>query len=245
MQAISLGDSLSFSFRKKDGYVCSDPSLKWNEKNLIYQAVELFRRYTGISTPLHIEHIKMIPMQAGLGGGSSNAATVLWALNHLFSSPLSDFSLKDLAARIGSDVAFFLSSGAAFCQSRGEYLFPIAPIPLEGFLAVPSFGLCTKTVFQTYSRLPKPSHSLSQALKNYSLGKTVFYNDLQTAAFSINPQMETIQHQLQQSFDHVVMTGSGSSFFCMGRRKAVSINSLKFYPFCCIFRKQQNWYSWI
>ena len=111
--ALSLVDTLSLSRAKRDAY--NRPEL-----DLVTKARDLFRKKTGICDPVAVHLEKRIPMGAGLGGGSSNAATMLYGMNQLLGSPVSEATLALWGAELGSDVPFFFSHGAAYCTGRGE-----------------------------------------------------------------------------------------------------------------------------
>ena len=123
---LAFGDTLRFESTEKEGE-CG-LSMTWDlpekaiptEENLVFRAVSLFREQTGYNNGLRIRVDKRIPMGSGLGGGSSNAASSLLALNFLAGSPLSMEKLIKLAAVLGSDVPFFLTGGLAFVSGKGE-----------------------------------------------------------------------------------------------------------------------------
>lgn len=119
-QAIDLGDTLNITLNECDELSCSDPSLQTDESNLVLKAAALFRKKTALALYIKVHLHKQIPIQAGLGGGSSNAATTLWALNKLANCPASFQDLALWSCELGSDVAFFFSKGAAYCTGRGE-----------------------------------------------------------------------------------------------------------------------------
>lgn len=126
-QAIDLADTLHFTLSKHDHLTCTDPAIPLDNTNLIWKTVHLFRRKTNHQFPIHIHLEKNIPIQAGLGGGSSNAATTLWALNELLNTHIPSETLTAWAGEIGSDVPFFLSTGTAYCTGRGEIVKSLPP----------------------------------------------------------------------------------------------------------------------
>ncbi len=219
-------DRLFFSFSDRDEISCSDPTIPCDESNLVCKALKLFR--SRISTPfvkIHIE--KKIPVQAGLGGGSSNAATALWGLNQLMEYPLSEPQLRELGACIGSDVPFFFSSGTAYCTGRGEVLQSYQlPEVLRGYIAKPSFGLSTPLVYQNAKVSELPLRDPLQALKAYPQ----FFNDLEISSFRLEPRLIDLREQLQKNFQEVVMTGSGTAFFCL-KGEPSDIEGVSFFPF--------------
>jgi len=160
--SLALGDTLRFECTGKDGDCCL--LVDWElpgeripeEKNLVYRAVSLFRERTGFRKGLKIGLIKRIPVGAGLGGGSSDAASSLLALNILAAGmekgpkpALSMGKLGEMAAFLGSDVPFFLSGGAAFVSGRGERVESVKiPGGLWVVLSKPPFSSDTKSAFQ-------------------------------------------------------------------------------------------------
>jgi 4-diphosphocytidyl-2-C-methyl-D-erythritol kinase len=106
-QAVSLGDFLSIEMSEEDVLSCNDLSLLCDRSNLIMKALDLFRKKTGIKIAVKVHLEKNIPLQSGLGGGSSNAATTLWGLNELCGRPASLRQLQNWSSEIGSDIPFF------------------------------------------------------------------------------------------------------------------------------------------
>ncbi len=228
---VNYGDFLTVQEKKgEDLYSSTEPSLKWDSSNLIFQAVDLFRLYTQrkFAVAIHLE--KKIPLQAGLGGGSSNAATLLWALNELSGQILSLEELKRLGAKLGSDVPFFFSHGQAVCEGRGEKITPVKQDPLEFWIVKPSFGINTKEVFTRYT----PSNEAFQ--------KKNFHNDLEEAAFSLEPRLLLLKETLLQKADKVVMTGSGSAFLVFTKEDLSFIASFS-QRVKSITRKKTSWYT--
>ncbi len=227
--AVNFGDFLNIEkSHKKEFFSTTEPSLKWDRDNLVFQAVELFRSYTKKSFCIQIHLEKNIPLQAGLGGGSSNAATTLWALNELFQKPLQIQELLFLAKKLGSDVPFFFSLGQAICEGRGEKIEPVTQIQTKEFWIVkPSFGLNTKEVFSKYQ---------------FSLKKQEALNDLEESAFLVEPRLKDFKEFLLQKAEKVVMTGSGSSFLAFTEEDLSSFASFS-KRVKSITRQKDSWYS--
>src|SRR5688572_29502650 len=148
MQPVNLCDELSFERTNSSiDLTCSDPSLATDASNLVHRAAFAFFQRSGNDSGVRIHLQKNIPMAAGLGGGSGNAATTLLALNELFDSPLAKEQLHELAAALGSDIPFFLQSRPALATGRGERVESLQPLcALDGcaFLLVhPGFGIAT------------------------------------------------------------------------------------------------------
>ena len=127
MQAIDLYDQLTLHKTEKGIVIeCGHPDVPKDEKNLAYQAADLLFKEKNFQGGVRIDIEKKIPVSAGLGGGSSNAAFTLKGINQLFDLKLSFQKLHSLGSRIGSDVPFFLYSGQAVAQGRGEKILPIS-----------------------------------------------------------------------------------------------------------------------
>lgn len=127
MQTVDLADRLTFTAADETNLSCNVPSLQTAD-NLVLKAAHLLREKTGCSAGATIHLHKAIPEASGLGGGSSDAATTLQALNWLWGLGLTIDDLSPLAAALGSDVPFFLHGGTAFVEGRGEVVTPLPPI---------------------------------------------------------------------------------------------------------------------
>lgn len=231
-QAVDLCDRLFFSPTPRDLLTCTDPSIPCDTSNLVSKALALFRsRFPIPPISIHIE--KHIPIEAGLGGGSSNAATTLWALNELHGCPASLSELIQMGSQIGSDVAFFFSSGTAYCTGRGEILEPrILPAPLQGWLAKPTYGLSTPLVYR-HTRLEELPFRDPSAL---------YYNDLEVPAFQLEPRLIALKQTLiDRGYSNVTMTGSGTAFFFFDDIHPAPLEGVSFYPFRTI-QRQNSWY---
>ncbi|HSX38195.1 MAG TPA: 4-(cytidine 5'-diphospho)-2-C-methyl-D-erythritol kinase [Chlamydiales bacterium] len=247
-QAIDLFDTLKFRKGHQD-FFSSNIYLD-EAANLVLKALRLFRIRFPFSFGVKIHLEKRIPLQAGLGGGSSNAATTLWALNELTGRRASMSALIEMGALLGSDVPFFFSSGTSYCTGRGEILEPFhLPYLLSGYLAKPSFGLSTSLVYQETRIEELIARDPRQGLVQFPL----FYNDLEPAAFRIEPRLRLFHSHLKQmGFDAVTMTGSGTAFMCqVNIPKGQILNHFgyktlpqfqSFLPFRSIQRAENSWY---
>lgn len=238
MQTIDLCDVLTFSDHPQDLLTCSDPNLLCDESNLVNKALKLFRQYFEMP-PVHIHLQKKVPMQAGLGGGSSNAATVLWALNDHVGRRASKQDLSIMAAQLGSDVPFFFSLGTAYCTGRGEKVEPFSISPISGCLMKPPFGLSTPRVYQETRVDELDLIDPIEARDRFRTSHPQYFNDLEPAAFRLEPRLKLLKDQLSNSFSTVTMTGSGSAFFCL--RSETAFRS-PFISFHSIQRTADCWY---
>lgn len=217
IQTIDLADTLTFTLAKEDRLTSTDPTLPTDSSNLIIKALQLFRKQTGLNIPVDIHLEKKIPIQAGLGGGSSNAATTLKALNTLFHTQISNEELQSWAAELGSDVPFFFSTGTAYCTGRGEIVQNVRHIPLPPFeLRKPQEGLSTSEIYKALDLSECASHDPKQLLNDFLSGKLEFINDLEKPAFRLLPSLATFKQKLTEGgFTSSFMTGSGSAWVCL------------------------------
>lgn len=150
MQTVSLYDSISLKLRMRGVTLeCDDPSLKCDETNLIIRAVKAFQLNSGINFGIRMYLSKRIPVGGGMGGGSSNAGTILGFLNRHFACPLNNDELLRVAASLGSDVPFFLVKGTAIAEGRGERIRSVPSInALQILLINPGFPVPTAAIYK-------------------------------------------------------------------------------------------------
>ncbi len=201
-----------------------------DERNLVLRAALLLRTQTGCTRGASIQLTKLIPLQAGLGGGSSDAAAALVGLNRLWNLGLSSVELHPLAAQLGSDVNFFLDSvPLALCRGRGE-LITAEPLtrPLHFVVVKPHGGLSTRAVFQALRRDRSAIGSvrIRQALQVGDPAQIgiQLHNSLEVPAGELSEEVAAVLSALDRvSSVGRMMTGSGSSCFalCAHRGQAV------------------------
>jgi 4-diphosphocytidyl-2-C-methyl-D-erythritol kinase len=237
MHPVNLCDRLAFE-RAGRGVTltCSDASLPVDAGNLVHRAATAFLDTAQIHDGVRMHLEKRIPLAAGLGGGSGNAATTLLGLNELFGQPLPPDRLAELAAALGSDVPFFLQTKPALATGRGEKIQPLDSFPaLRGtmFLLVhPGFGISTAWAYQNLARFPAALNGQpGRAQKLIALlhaghlpaaGK-VFYNSLEAPALEKYPLLALFQEFLRShGAAAALMSGSGSTTFAFvaGRKPA-------------------------
>ncbi len=221
-QQIDLFDTLQFSSRRQGIHLsCDSPDLPTDKGNLVYRAAELLQRQCKTMVGCKIYLQKKIPMGAGLGGGSSDAAATLKALNQLWSLNMSQDQLQQLASQLGADVPFFIRGGSALAKGRGEILQPISlPTDYYGVLIYPNISISTKWVYEN------GTFDLTNTIKNskfYSLSSFIhepmewqehLNNDLQPIVFNRFPFLHSILQQLkEEGAFYTSMSGSGSSLF--------------------------------
>lgn len=239
--AINLFDTLEISLSSQDQFSCNRPDLPIDETNTVYRALQLFRKKTGKDFHVSIQLTKQIPSMAGLGGGSSNAATTLWALNELTEAKIAVDTLAEWGAEIGSDVPFFFSRGQAMVSGRGEIVQSIhQEKPFTAWLAKPCFGLSTPVVFRVLDFSKRRTRDIA---KLKSLEDFHCFNDLEKPALSVEPRLASIKDRLlEMGFQQVVMTGSGTTFFCLGDTQPTPLEGVSFFHVTGITRNLSTWY---
>ena len=232
MHPVRLFDRLSLE-RTGRGIqlTCSEPTLPTDARNLVFRAAELFLQAAGVKDAVRLHLEKRIPLAAGLGGGSGNAATTLLGLNELFGQPLSPEQLRGIAASLGSDVPFFLQDKPALATGRGEVIQPLGPLPAlkDAFILLihPGFGISTAWAYQHLARFPAALNGRTgRAQKLISLLQTAdlkaaagdFYNSLEAPALEKYPLLAMFQEFLRANgAAATLMSGSGSTTFALVR----------------------------
>jgi 4-diphosphocytidyl-2-C-methyl-D-erythritol kinase len=219
MAPLTLADELRVELTDAPGIAltCSDPELDNGSGNLAWRAAEIFLRETDTTGGARIELHKRIPHGAGLGGGSSDAAAVLKALNELSGCPLDASALENLGAELGSDVPFFIRGQAAMASGRGEILEarPL-PAPFDLLLLKPPFPVPTAWAYSAYAEKKFcPAEWTAPQLHD---GLEVF-NDLERAVFRKYLLLPVIKEWLLKHslVAAAGMTGSGSCMFAILR----------------------------
>ena len=231
---VNLCDALTFKKGGRDiQLACSNLALPVDSSNLVHRAAQKFLEAAKISDGVHIHLEKRIPMAAGLGGGSGNAATTLLGLNELFGNPLSIEQLHAIAATLGSDVNFFLQDKPALASGRGEQIKPVETFAaMRGayFLLIhPGFGISTPWAYRELARFPSALNGKAgRAATLVSLLKTgdlatagrEFYNSLEAPALEKYPVLALYQEFFRtHGAAATLMSGSGSTTFAIFRNQ--------------------------
>lgn len=180
--------------------------------NLAWRALDALEAEAGRALPVAVRITKRIPAQAGLGGGSSDAAATLLAADRLHGLGLGHAALERVAARVGSDVPFFVRAGAQWAEGRGERLRPARVPPFAALLAKPAAGLSTAAVYAAFDRLPPPppADGTSAPPGSEALAGWV-RNDLWPAALALAPALGATARALAAAGAHgVLLCGSGT-----------------------------------
>jgi 4-diphosphocytidyl-2-C-methyl-D-erythritol kinase len=232
MVPISLGDDLTvqrladadgsrFDIAWADDAPRSSP-IDWPlEKDLAFRAHALFEEQLDRQAPVSVQLRKRTPTGAGLGGGSSDAAGMLLALNALFSASFDRQQLIDMSAQLGSDIAFFIDGCGAIARGRGEQIEP-APLatPLQMLLILPDFGCPTGAVYRAFDEL-RPSAVVQERrvvtlAAMPSLDSDDLFNDLAEPACVVQPKLRELRERCANTLQSPVhVTGSGAAMFVL------------------------------
>jgi 4-diphosphocytidyl-2-C-methyl-D-erythritol kinase len=222
-QSIALHDTLTIrAARRPFALTCDDPACPVDDSNLIARAAAAMRQAAGrrgAPTDVAIHLTKRIPMQAGLGGGSSDAAATLRALGRMWR--VGDDDIRAAARSLGADVPYFFEGGAVLGLDRGDLLFPLAePAPASVVLVLPDFGVSTSDAFGWFDRRqevgPPPRRKRAAPHRDAALaidgGEMV--NDLEAAVVARHPEIGRIVLTLRRAgASQAAMSGSGSAVF--------------------------------
>lgn len=198
------------------------PSLGVREEdNLAYRAARALERATGTATGAKITIIKHIPVGSGLGGGSSDAATTLHALQELWHCNVSDEQLASIALELGSDVPFFLHPRLSYAEGRGEELTALPPLPQRHVLiVVPPFAISTAWAYSMlkrhaeYERPRLLRDALSVSVLSDELLRQICTNDFEEVVFSHCPALAHVKEILyQRGATYASLTGTGAAVF--------------------------------
>ncbi len=228
---LAFGDELTVAPRPEAGFAltCDDPAVPLGGDNLVLRAAERFREQTGYAGGAAFHLVKRVPMGAGLGGGSSNAAMALRALNELADHALEPEQVHELAAEIGSDCPLFLADGPMIMRGRGEHLEPLPGQAADRLAALrllvfkPAFGINTAWAYHTLAAgapagyLPKPDAEAWVKAWCHAARASVHdlgFNSLEVPAFGKFIALPTMIRQLHEVHGvRARMSGSGSACY--------------------------------
>ncbi len=217
---ISLCDEIKIeqrSGKQEIAFRCDDPSVPKGEDNIVVRAVNVFLQKTKITSGISIALKKRIPHGAGLGGGSSDAASTLLTLNELFETNLPRETLAKMAGMIGSDIPFFIFQSAAVCKGRGELVTPTRlREQLSILLLKPEFGVPTQSAYSRWRdsrEIPGVSYGAQQFTQQS------FVNDLERPVFEKFVFLAQLKMWLlkRPEVGAALMSGSGSTVFAVVR----------------------------
>ena len=231
MVPIELHDSIVISplYNRNDSFVTVDDfSNGLIHYNLAGSAIDALEKKYGVHKCFRIYIHKVIPMQAGLGGGSSNAAFTLRAINQILKLGASDEELIELATPLGADIPFFIKCQPSRCGGIGEKIQPIEIKNNYHVLIVkPNEGVSTKECFKIADNKPYPEVDVDKVVEALRIGDDDMLaeymgNSLQPSAIELVPEIQTIIDYLkEQGLKLVMMSGSGSSVFALSTDKSI------------------------
>ena len=230
---IDWADTLHFDLRTDDRIVRHDdtPGVL-PENDLCVRAAQALKQATGCPYGVDIRLNKRLPAEAGLGGGSSDAASCLLALNRLWGLNLPRHQLAEMGLSLGADVPFFLRGHNAWVEGVGEKITPISLPPAQFWVLKPDTGVATSQIFThpALERATKPATISVFAAEPYDFG----HNDLQPVAQTLCPGVGQAVQALNQAGLSARMTGSGSAVFahCMDSTTKVLVPDLFLARLC-------------
>lgn len=227
LQTVSVADELIFEQRAEGIEVaCDHPAVPCDETNLVHRAARLLGEFTAVRKGVHITINKRLPTAAGLGGGSSNAAVTLLALQKLWQIKLAPRDLFTLGAKLGADVPFFFIGGTCLGVGRGDEVYPLADINAEHLLLI-NAGVLVPTK-EVYANLPPELTNPNAASKMPTSFEAAYaavttpdelprlHNDLETTVLARHPLLGEIKQRLNEAGARgVLMSGSGSTIFAL------------------------------
>jgi len=231
MCPVSLYDTITLTVGgDKIVAVCTHPDVPEDDTNLAHRAAALFLESIDSTEGLHITVDKQIPVAAGLGGGSSNAASVLKALNRIFGDPFDMDQLMEMGCGLGADVPFFIFNKPAVATGIGENLVEFSDLePYQAVLVYPGFKVSTAEVFKNLNlrltnpeKIPKSSLFIHKAFDaRYDL-----CNDLETVTASEYPEIDSIKSLLvRHGAVGAAMSGSGPTVFGLFADRIIAKNA--------------------
>ena len=211
-QEVSLSDEIFITeITAGIKIVCDNPTIPTDKTNLVYKTADSIKRYSGIKKGVLIKIKKRIPVGAGLGGGSSDAAIVLRGLNKLWNLKLTKNRLTGIGKKIGADVPFFLYGGRCLGEGIGDKLTPLKIRKKEWYVIVkPQFEISTKSIYSRLTKIRKPDR----------IAKHI--NRLEDVVIPLYPAIKKIKNLLIESgAEFSLMSGSGSCVFGVVKNKSI------------------------
>ena len=224
-QFLNIWDTLSFNLNHqgKINLSCNNQSLV-NQDNLIIKAAKLLSPHKTKNIGIDIHLDKILPMGGGVGGGSSNAATTLLALNHLWKLNLSPQTLCQIGLQLGADVPVFVNGQSVFAEGIGEIFTPITPPEQWYLLASPNCHISTAQIF-THPDLPR--HTSTLLPENYQFENT--HNDCESLVKKLSPEVANTINRLLE-YAPTRMTGTGACVFSCFKGQKHAENAIKYLP---------------
>jgi 4-diphosphocytidyl-2-C-methyl-D-erythritol kinase len=244
-QTVDLHDTLEFQFEKSDRFHLildvGDSDIPPDSSNLIYKAAHLFHQVHPVPMRMEVKIQKRIPLLAGLGGGSSNAAVTLIALSRYLGWPLKMQKLLAIARKLGADLPFFLVGGTAWGLGRGDRIKKLPDLDCQNVLLVHSILPCsTAAIYRGYDEaglLTQKRDSIKIHFDHWPESLREFVslieNDLEKVVFALYPELDSIKKQITETGAVAVsLTGSGSTLFGIYDSSRDLEQAAKKFQFC-------------
>ena len=220
MIPVNFYDELEINIAEKDEYVCNKSFVRFNESNSIIKMIDVVKKRYNINDHYYINLNKVVPMQAGLGGGTSDAGSTLRILKKLYKLDLSKEDEREICVQVGADVLFNYYNKPAVVSGIGDYVEPFDMKKEYNVLIVkPRLGVSTKLAYEKLDMniCDHPNiEKLKQALINGDDINGLLGNSLEQPALLLNKDIETIKNILiENGASNVLMSGSGSSVFAI------------------------------
>lgn len=231
MQNVELHDNLTFDI-SDDGLIHlsgNNDKLKYDENNLVFKSAAILKKHTRSSSGARIYLEKNIPIEAGMAGGSADAAATLIGLNELWGLNLPLEELVDLGASIGSDIPFCIIGNTALVEGRGEKVRSLLSPAREKLLIVkPDFGASTKLIYQKFDEIIKTdeqnyTEQMIKAIEVQDDYKKYLYNDLEFITTRIYPEVQSILNSMRERCEYAMMSGSGPTCFAFGSDEIINL----------------------
>jgi len=237
-QALSLHDLIDCIPREGPFAIeCDTAGVPLDRTNLVWRAADALWRSLRRAGPVRdvtIRLQKRIPLQAGLGGGSANAAATLLALARLWHVPVRPNQLTDVAAALGADVPFFLSGGTALGLGRGDEVYPLADLPRHWIvLLVPGFGVSTRDAYDWYDSERELARGVSAREPQHVPGPwpsraAQMINDLEAPIARHHPEIDQMRTALRRAGAlAAAMSGSGSTVFGLFQKRSDALSAVE------------------
>lgn len=220
MIPVNFYDELEINIAERDEYVCNKSFVRFNESNSIIKMIDVVKKRYNINDHYYINLNKVVPMQAGLGGGTSDAGSTLRILKKLYKLDLSKEDEREICVQVGADVLFNYYNKPAVVSGIGDYVEPFDMKKEYNVLIVkPRLGVSTKLAYEKLDMniCDHPNiEKLKQALINGDDINGLLGNSLEQSALLLNKDIETIKNILiENGASNVLMSGSGSSVFAI------------------------------
>jgi len=231
MQTVDIYDELTFEPCGEGIQIaCNKEGIPTDNRNLVYKAIELFKNTYGVQGGVKVHINKNIPMEAGMAGGSTDAAAALRAMRSLYNPQVSDEELMKLGVKIGADVPYCIIGGTALCEGIGEVITPLSPFRGKVLLVVkPNFGVSTVGVYKSFDIKEVKDHpnteELIKAMEKHDVSYVAknMMNLLEQVTIKNHKEIQEIKDfMLEEGSLGAMMTGSGPTVFGFFEHRATA-----------------------